>query len=91
MNKKDLVVATATKTGLSQKDVGIVLEAILDTIGQALEDSQKVTLVGFGAFESKQRAARQGKNPKTGEIVDIPPAKLPVFKAGKALKDRVNK
>lgn len=91
MNKKDLVVATATKTGLSQKDVGIVLEAILDTIGQALEDSQKVTLVGFGAFESKQRAARQGKNPKTGEIVDIPPAKLPVFKAGKSLKDRVNK
>ena len=91
MNKKDLVVATATKTGLSQKDVGIVLEAILATSGQALEDSQKVTLVGFGAFESKHSAARQGKNPKTGEIVDIPPAKLPVFKAGKALKDRVNK
>lgn len=89
MNKADLIAITSEKTGLSKKDTETVISAALDVITEALTDMEKVQLVGFGAFEVKSRAARLGRNPKTKEPIEIPASKVPVFKAGKALKDAV--
>lgn len=91
MNKTELIAAVAEKTGLSKKDTESVITAALDVISAALAENEKVQLVGFGAFEVKSRAARLGRNPKTKETIEIPASKVPVFKAGKALKDIVAK
>ena len=77
----------AEKTGFSKKDTEMTINAALETIVQALEENEKVQLVGFGSFEVKQRAARIGRNPKTKEAIEIPASKAPVFKPSKALKD----
>ena len=89
MNKAELIAAVAEKAGLSKKDSEAAVTAALDAITAALEDGDKVQLVGFGSFEVKSRAARTGRNPKTKEAIEIPASKVPVFKAGKALKDTV--
>ena len=87
MNKQELISAAAEKTGLSKKDTEATVTAVLETIISALEDNEKVQLVGFGSFEVKERAARIGRNPKTKEAIEIPASKAPVFKPSKALKD----
>ena len=89
MNKTELIAAVAEKTGLSKKDTEAAVNATLLTITAALKEGDKVQLVGFGSFEVKSRAARTGRNPRTKEVVEIPASKVPVFKAGKALKDAV--
>ena len=89
MNKTELIAAAAEKAGLSKKDTEAVITATLASITEALQNDDKVQLVGFGSFEVKTRAARVGRNPRTGEEIPISEAKLPVFKAGKALKDAV--
>lgn len=91
MNKAELINAVAEKAGLSKKDSEAAINAAIDVITAALADGDKVQLVGFGAFEVKARAARIGRNPKTKESIEIPASKVPVFKAGKALKDAVAK
>ena len=91
MNKAELIATTAEKTGMSKKDTEIIIAAALDVITEALADMEKVQLVGFGAFEVKNRAARMGRNPKTKEPIEIEASRIPVFKAGKALKDAVAK
>lgn len=89
MNKTELIAAVAEKTGLSKKDTEAAVNATLLTITETLKAEEKVQLVGFGSFEVKTRAARVGRNPKTGTEIEIPQTKTPVFKAGKALKDAV--
>ena len=91
MNKTELIAAVAEKTGLSKKDSDAAVNAVLNTIAETLKANEKVQLVGFGSFEVKSRAARTGRNPRTKEVVEIPASKVPVFKAGKALKDAVAK
>ena len=91
MNKAELIAAVAEKTGMSKKDTEAVIVAALNTITEALAEEEKVQLVGFGSFEVKKRAARIGRNPKTKESIEIPASVVPVFKAGKALKDGVAK
>ena len=87
MNKQELISAAAEKTGFSKKDTEATVTAVLETIISALEDNEKVQLVGFGSFEVKERAARIGRNPKTKEAIEIPASKAPVFKPSKALKE----
>ena len=87
MNKQELISAAAEKTGFSKKDTEATVTAVLETIISALEDNEKVQLVGFGSFEVTERAARIGRNPKTKEAIEIPASKAPVFKPSKALKD----
>ena len=89
MNKADLIAATTEKAGLSKKDTEAVITAAIEVITDALKAGEKVQLVGFGAFEVKARAERIGRNPKTKEQISIPASKVPVFKAGKALKDAI--
>ena len=89
MNKQELISAAAEKTGFSKKDTEATVTAVLETIISALEDNEKVQLVGFGSFEVKERAARIGRNPKTKESITIAASKVPTFKAGKAFKDAV--
>ncbi len=89
MNKTELISAVAEKTGLSKKDSDKAVNAAIDSIVEALKAGEKVTLIGFGAFETKERAARVGRNPQTKETINIPASRIPVFKAGKALKDTV--
>ena len=91
MNKAELINAVAMKADVSKKDAEAVLSAALDTITAAMAEGEKVQLVGFGSFEVKKRAARTGRNPKTKEAIEIPASSVPVFKAGKALKDAVAK
>ena len=91
MNKNELVAKVADQSGLSKKDAEKALAAVIDTITAALVAGDKVQLVGFGSFESKCREARMGRNPKTKETIEIPATRVPVFKAGKALKDAVAK
>ena len=92
MNKAELVSAVAEKTGSSKKDSEAIINALLTTIQEAMLNGDKVQLIGFGTFETRERKARQGRNPrKPDEVIDIPASKAPVFKAGKALKDAVNK
>ena len=89
MNKTELIAAVADKTGLSKKDAEAAITATVEAVTQALIQGEKVQLVGFGSFEVKHRAARVGRNPKTGESIQIPASKAPIFQAGKALKDAV--
>ena len=89
MNKTELIAAVAEKADLSKKDAEAAITATVDAITEALTQGEKGQLVGFGSFEVKTRAARVGRNPRTGEEIPISEAKLPVFKAGKALKDAV--
>ncbi len=89
MNKTELAAAVAAKTGLKKKDAEKVADAFIATITEALKLGDKVALSGLGTFEVKERAARTGKNPRTGEAVEIAASKAPKFKAGKALKDAV--
>lgn len=91
MNKTELILSVAEETGFSRKNVEIGLNAAINLITQALAQEEKVQIVGFGAFETKTRAERMGRNPKTGEDIPIPAAKVPSFKAGKALKDAIDK
>ena len=91
MNKTELVAAIAEKTDLTKKDAELALTAVVESITEALEKGDKVQLIGFGSFEVKNRAARVGRNPKTKEAIEIAASKTPVFKAGKALKDKVAK
>ena len=91
MNKAELVSAVAEKTGMSKKDSEKAVNAAFDTITEALAAGDKVQLVGFGAFEVKERGARIGRNTKTKEEIEIPATRVPVFKAGKVLKDAVSK
>jgi len=87
MNKTELVAALAEKAEVSKKDAEKVLNAFVETVQDAVKADDKVQLVGFGTFESKARAAREGKNPQTGEKIKIAACKVPAFKAGKAFKD----
>ena len=89
MNKTELINAVAETSGLTKKDSEVALNAILDTIQDAMKNGDKVQLVGFGSFEVKERAARTGRNPRTKETVEIPASKAPVFKAGQAFKDAI--
>ena len=91
MNKAELIAAIAAKTGDTKKGAEASVNAFVDVITEALREGDKVQLVGFGSFEVRKRAARKGRNPQTKEEIKIPASKAPVFKAGKALKDVVNK
>ncbi len=89
MNKTELVAAVAAKTELSKKDAEAAVSAVLDSVKDALADGDKVSIVGFGTFAVKTRAAREGINPLTKAPMSIPETKVPTFKAGSALKDAV--
>lgn len=91
MNKTELIAAIAAKTGETKKDAEATLNAFVNVASETLAKGDKVQLVGFGSFEVRKRAARKGRNPQTKEEIKIPASKAPVFKAGKALKDLVNK
>lgn len=90
MNKTDLVEVVALKTGMTKKDAEVAVKAVNEAIAEALVAGDKVQLVGFGTYSVKTRAAREGRNPKTGEKMTIAASKTPVFAASKALKDAVN-
>ncbi|MBR5798890.1 MAG: HU family DNA-binding protein [Lachnospiraceae bacterium] len=90
MNKLELVAAMADMAGLSKKDAEKALKAFTDVVAEELKKGEKVQLVGFGTFEVSERAAREGRNPQTGETMPIAASKAPKFKAGKALKDMIN-
>ena len=90
MNKAELIAAVAAKTGETKKSTEASVNAIVDVITSTLVSGDKVQLVGFGSFEVRKRAARKGRNPQTKEEIKIPASKAPVFKAGKALKEKVN-
>lgn len=90
MNKTELVAAIAEKTQISKKDSEKVLKAFVDVVTEELAKGEKIQLVGFGTFEVSERAAREGRNPQTGDTMIIAASKAPKFKAGKALKDAVN-
>ena len=89
MNKTELIAAVAEKASISKKESEVVINAALDTIIDSLKNDEKVQLVGFGSFETKHRAERTGRNPKTKESITIAASKVPTFKAGKAFKDAV--
>lgn len=91
MNKSELVTSMAEKSGLTKKETETFLKAFVDSVEEALAKGEKVQLVGFGTFETRERAARTGRNPRTKEEIQIPASKVPVFKAGKEFKDIVNK
>ena len=90
MNKKELVAAIADKSGVKKTEAEKVLEAFTEVVADALKEGDKVALVGFGTFEVAERAAREGRNPRSGETMTIPASKNPKFKPGKALKDALN-
>lgn len=90
MNKTELVAAIAEKTGVSKANTEAVVKAFTDVVAEQLKAGDKIQLVGFGTFEVSERAAREGRNPLTGEAMKIAASKAPKFKAGKALKDIVN-
>ncbi|MDQ1909424.1 HU family DNA-binding protein [Paenibacillus sp. GD4] len=89
MNKSDLINKVAEASELSKKDATKAVEAVFDAISEALQSGDKVQLVGFGNFEVRERSARKGRNPQTGEEIEIPSSKIPAFKPGKALKDGI--
>ena len=91
MNKNELITAIAEETGVAKKDVTAITSAVFDKLAEAMANGDKIQLVGFGTFEARARSARTGKNPQTGEAVEIAACKGPAFKPGKALKDAVNK
>lgn len=88
-NKQDLIAKVVEATGLTKKDATASVNAVFDTIKDYLAEGEKVQLIGFGNFEVRERAARQGRNPQTGEAISIAASKVPAFKAGKALKEAV--
>ena len=90
MNKTELIAAVAEKAELSKKDAEKAVKAFTDVVSEELVNGGKIQLVGFGTFEVSERAAREGRNPKSGEVMNIPASKTPKFKAGKSLKDMVN-
>ncbi len=90
MNKNDLIAAVATSAGMSKADATQAVEGVFDTVTNALRDGGEVRLVGFGTFSVSTRKASTGRNPRTGEPIQIPETKQPKFKAGKGLKDAVN-
>lgn len=90
MNKTELIAAVAEKAEISKKDAEKAVKAFTDAVSEELVKGGKIQLVGFGTFEVSERAAREGRNPKTGEVMPIAASKTPKFKAGKALKDMVN-
>lgn len=90
MNKTELVAMIADKAELTKKDAESALNAVVDSIKETLAKGDKVSLIGFGTFEVRDRAEREGKNPRTKEIIKIAACKVPAFKPGKALKDKVN-
>ena len=89
MNKIELIGAVKDKTGLSGKDADKAVKAVFEAVTEALAKGEKVQLIGFGTFEVRERAAREGRNPQTGEAVKVAAAKVPAFKAGQALKNAV--
>jgi DNA-binding protein HU-beta len=91
MTKADIINSVAAKAGLTKKDAEIVLGAVLDTIKDGLANGEKVQIVGFGTFEVRTRAAREGVNPQTHERIKIPETKVPAFKAGSTLKEAITK
>lgn len=91
MNKTELVAAVAEKTGLKKEDAKKAVDAFVDVVTEGLTNGEKIALVGFGTFEVADRPARTGLNPLTGEKIEIAASKLPKFKAGKGLKETVNK
>lgn len=91
MNKADLISVMAEKSGLTKKDSEKALNSFVEAVQEALAQGDKVQLVGFGTFEVRERSSRKGRNPQTGEEIDIPAATVPAFKAGKALKEVINK
>ena len=90
MNKAELITSMSEKSKLTKKDAELALKAFIESVEEALEKGEKVQLVGFGTFETRERAAREGRNPRSGEVMHIAASKAPKFKAGKALKDIVN-
>lgn len=90
MNKSDLISAVSLKTSITKKETEAVVTAFLETIVQAVSEGERVTLVGFGSFEARERKAREGINPKTGEKLYIPCARVPTFSVGKFFKNKVN-
>ena len=90
MNKTELIAAVAEKAGLTKKDVEKTITATLETVKEVVAKGDKVQVVGFGTFEVSERAAREGRNPQSGEPMTIAASKAPKFKAGKALKDMIN-
>ncbi|MEG4944003.1 HU family DNA-binding protein [Microcoleus sp. F4-D5] len=91
MNLGDLEAAVAQKAAITKKQASAAIRAALDSIMEAVADGEKVTIVGFGSFEARDRQAREGRNPKTGETMDIPATVVPAFSAGKQFKDAVAK
>jgi DNA-binding protein HU-beta len=91
MNKTDLIVKVAETSELSKKDATKAVDAVFDSISEALQSGDKVQLVGFGNFEVRERSARKGRNPQTGDEIEIPASKLPAWKPGKTIKDLVDK
>ena len=91
MNKKDFIAAIAKKTGVSKKEVAAVVDATFDVLGEALANGEKISVSGFGTFDVHERKARTGKNPRTGEAVEIQASKAPAFKPSLVLKANVNK
>jgi DNA-binding protein HU-beta len=89
MNKSELVDAIASKADVTKKDADEILSALIDTIIESVSSGDKVTLVGFGTFEARQRQAREGRNPSTGKPIQIPATTVPAFSAGKAFKEKV--
>ena len=89
MNKTELVALMAEEAGITKKDAEKALNAFIGGVQNAVKDGDKVSLIGFGTFETRERAAREGKNPQTGEKIKIAACKVPAFKAGKAFKDLV--
>ncbi|HEY9811061.1 HU family DNA-binding protein [Ancylothrix sp. C2] len=89
MNKGELVDVVADKASVTKKQADAVITAALEAIMEAVADDQKVTLVGFGSFEARERKAREGRNPKTGDKMEIPATKVPAFSAGKLFKEKV--
>ena len=90
MNKKEFIKEVAGKTGMTQKDMAIIVDAFIDTVTETLVTGERIQFTGFGAFEVRDRAERQGHNPATGEAMTIPASKTPAFKASKNLRDAVN-
>jgi len=91
VNKTELISVMAEKSGLTKKDSEKALNSFIEAVEEALVKGEKVQLVGFGTFEVRERSARKGRNPQTGEEIDIPAASVPAFKAGKALRESINK
>ncbi|MBO8142409.1 MAG: HU family DNA-binding protein [Firmicutes bacterium] len=89
MTKSDLVDRVAEKSGLTKKDAGRAVDALFEAVTEALAGGERVQVVGFGTFEVRERAARRGRNPQTGQDIQISARKIPAFKAGKALKESV--